>query len=328
MGHPVQILNTGGSQLQSGGSLNATLHWDGDSLLFTTDQNGNLTDLKVGLLGDLLPSGGISVLERDWSGDVVAGHNAAGSLGISIEDPYQQSGGFGNENGIPDNVFQQGPILQPASDGIWDGVSVIQGVRNHDPQTGSWTTPDAYSGNVHDPMSQKSYMWNRNNAIEYSDPSGFDSDPLDRFDPNKNYWLLPSFLLNFFGPEMLGLRGLGIVKSGIPLAGPAAKGALTGAREVGSALTKSADVADIFHYAAGMTITKMLAEKYGTRFVIEGLNGKPATLIQSAGSVQKADGQVAGIFQYIIDSNGNITKESFVEGGTVNGIVQGQAARL
>jgi len=173
MGHPVQILNTGGSQLQSGGSLNATLHWDGDSLLFTTDQNGNLTDLKVGLLGDLLPSGGISVLERDWSGDVVAGHNAAGSLGISIEDPYQQSGGFGNENGIPDNVFQQGPILQPASDGIWDGVSVIQGVRNHDPQTGTWTTPDVYRGRVHDPASQKAYMWNRNNPVSYADPSGF-----------------------------------------------------------------------------------------------------------------------------------------------------------
>src|ERR1700676_5764798 len=93
MGHPIQILSTGGSQLQSGGSLNATLHWDGDSLLFTTDQSGPLTDLKVGLLGDLLPSGGISVLERDWSGDVVTGHNAAGSLGISIEDPYQQNGG-------------------------------------------------------------------------------------------------------------------------------------------------------------------------------------------------------------------------------------------
>src|SRR6202790_5828461 len=112
MGHPVQILNTGGSQLQSGGSLNATLHWDGDSLLFTTDQSGPLTDLKVGLLGDLLPSGGISVLERDWSGDVVTGHNAAGSLGISIEDPNQQKGGFGKEKGIPENVFHKAQTPQ------------------------------------------------------------------------------------------------------------------------------------------------------------------------------------------------------------------------
>jgi hypothetical protein len=66
--------------------------------------------------------------------------------------------------------------MQPASDGIWDGVSVIQGVRNHDPQTGTWTTPDAYPGEIHDPMSQKSYMWNRNNPILYSDPSGFIPD--------------------------------------------------------------------------------------------------------------------------------------------------------
>jgi hypothetical protein len=171
--HPVQILNTGGSQFQAGGSLSATLHWDGDSLLFTTDQNGNLTDVKVGILGDLLPSGGISVLERDWSGDVVTGHSVGGSLGMSIEDPYQQLGGISNDQGTPDSVTQQGPILQPASDGIWDGVSVIQGVRNHDPQTGTWTTPDAYPGEIQDPMSQKSYMWNRNNQFAYSDPSGF-----------------------------------------------------------------------------------------------------------------------------------------------------------
>ena len=38
---------------------------------------------------------------------------------------------------------------------------------------GNWTAPDAYAGNVGDPMSQKAYMWNRNNPLAYSDPSGY-----------------------------------------------------------------------------------------------------------------------------------------------------------
>lgn len=58
-----------------------------------------------------------------------------------------------------------------------DGYAVrgitIQGVRSYDSNTTQWTTPDAYKGDVHDPMSQRSYMWNNNNPISYSDPSGY-----------------------------------------------------------------------------------------------------------------------------------------------------------
>ena len=39
-----------------------------------------------------------------------------------------------------------------------------------------WTTPDAYAGDVHDPMSQKPYMWNGNNPVQYSDPSGYEAN--------------------------------------------------------------------------------------------------------------------------------------------------------
>jgi hypothetical protein len=45
-----------------------------------------------------------------------------------------------------------------------------------------WTTPDAYSGDISDPMSRKSYMWNRNNPVSYADPSGYisqDSVPVE-----------------------------------------------------------------------------------------------------------------------------------------------------
>lgn len=51
-------------------------------------------------------------------------------------------------------------------------------MRSFDGQIGAWTTPDAYSGEVDDPMSQKSYVWNRNNAVAYSDPSGHEATSL------------------------------------------------------------------------------------------------------------------------------------------------------
>jgi len=50
----------------------------------------------------------------------------------------------------------------------------IQGTRSYNNSTGQWTTPDAYEGEIEDPLSQRSYVWNRNNPVKYSDPSGFD----------------------------------------------------------------------------------------------------------------------------------------------------------
>jgi RHS repeat-associated protein len=65
-------------------------------------------------------------------------------------------------------------ILDAArDDGYYDGTVAIQGVRAYDPNMNQWTTPDAYSGDVHDPMSQHPYMWNDNNPVEYEDPTGY-----------------------------------------------------------------------------------------------------------------------------------------------------------
>ena len=50
----------------------------------------------------------------------------------------------------------------------------IQGVRAYDPTTAQWTSPDAYAGTTTDPGSQKPFMWDGNNPIAYSDPSGYD----------------------------------------------------------------------------------------------------------------------------------------------------------
>jgi hypothetical protein len=52
----------------------------------------------------------------------------------------------------------------PRADGYAYGLATIQGVRAFDSAAGIWTTPDAYAGDVDDPGSQKSYMWNGNNC--------------------------------------------------------------------------------------------------------------------------------------------------------------------
>ena len=59
------------------------------------------------------------------------------------------------------------------TDGYYLAGNVVQGARGYDSNTEQWTTPDAYKGDVHDPMSQRSYMWNNNNPVQYSDPSGY-----------------------------------------------------------------------------------------------------------------------------------------------------------
>jgi hypothetical protein len=64
--------------------------------------------------------------------------------------------------------------MQNRLDGYNDGYgNTFQGVRSQDSNAGQWSTPDAYAGDVHDPMSQKPYMYNRNNPLEYEDPNGY-----------------------------------------------------------------------------------------------------------------------------------------------------------
>ncbi|HVA27298.1 MAG TPA: hypothetical protein VNF68_03915, partial [Candidatus Baltobacteraceae bacterium] len=62
----------------------------------------------------------------------------------------------------------------------------LQGVRAYDPNMNQWTTPDAYSGRVNDPMSQHPYMWNDNNPVQYADPSGYDTIDMYARDPRPN----------------------------------------------------------------------------------------------------------------------------------------------
>ena len=67
----------------------------------------------------------------------------------------------------------EGWLQYTHSDGFESPLGRIQGVRAMDPYYGTWKSPDAYAGDVHDPLSQKPYMWNNNNPYVYSDPSGY-----------------------------------------------------------------------------------------------------------------------------------------------------------
>lgn len=143
-----------------------SLHYDGSELLFTTNALGAVDDIKIEGLADIIPGSSPSVvfLDRDYSGEIASSH---GSSGVGAWTPPNPSRSMCNYSGP--NV----PVREPGPDGITDDYNVFQGVRTYDPQLGTWTTPDAYQGDVRDPISQRAYMWNRNNSIAYADPSGY-----------------------------------------------------------------------------------------------------------------------------------------------------------
>ena len=88
-------------------------------------------------------------------------------------------------NGSPPLPYATGGICGKQHDGklTADGWTLDyetwQGVRTFDPAIGQWNTPDAYAGEVHDPSSQKPFMWNRNNPYAYADPSGYTWEFID-----------------------------------------------------------------------------------------------------------------------------------------------------
>jgi hypothetical protein len=96
----------------------------------------------------------------------------------------------------PDGTYRlgsNGVLGMPHGDGFTDGFNTIQGARSYDGESGAWTTPDAYAGEVDDPMSQKNYIWNRNNSMAYSDPSGYDSVKVSYFIAEMPVLYLPPF---------------------------------------------------------------------------------------------------------------------------------------
>jgi YD repeat-containing protein len=179
-GHPILVTDPAQSS-----TMPETLHWDGDLLLFITDATGNVVDFKVGLDGDVTPRDAtmptLTAFARDHAGTIIASTNASGTSGLTPVNPvdgnsfgYNAAPGFrASSTVVPQYVRSDGFALGGSSDG---GTSVqINGVRAYDAQLQSWTTPDAYEGDIRDPASQQRYIWNRGNAIDYSDPTGYNA---------------------------------------------------------------------------------------------------------------------------------------------------------
>ena len=115
------------------------------------------------------------MIGRDGKGQTIACHDSDGTAFAA-----RSYGARFVANGVPciplsgGIVGRGGSLTNDPNRRLIDSWNTIQGVRSYDTQAGVWNTPDAYKGDVHDPMSQKPYMWNGNNPYEYSDPSGFD----------------------------------------------------------------------------------------------------------------------------------------------------------
>jgi YD repeat-containing protein len=203
-GHPILI----GTKDDSG-THNEVLHWDGNRLLFANNgSTGALDDIKIDVQGDILPQDGgykgLTFYDRGPGGVVVGCHNATGASFAGLGDSWNQiffrnqvtvyyspcsQGATGQEptsikwfgspytltaNSQLGSAMGLGGVLgMSRTDGFTDGFDTIQGIRAYDNTAGSWTTPDAYAGDVHDPETQKSYMWNGNNPVNYADPSGY-----------------------------------------------------------------------------------------------------------------------------------------------------------
>lgn len=198
------------STITFGTSKTESLHWSGDQLLFTTDSNGHVDDIKVGALADYVPgapaSSRLTVWDRDLGGSIASAHNGTGSAlwgnqpiesSVCASSPtFENSLGFGSgatqgfamPSGLASAFWSafavpSGLFFSSRSDSVTNGFLTFQGSRVYDPSKNDWMTPDALAGSVSDPASQRAYAYDRNSPFTYSDPSGFKPDLSGNPDP-------------------------------------------------------------------------------------------------------------------------------------------------
>jgi RHS repeat-associated protein len=177
--------------------LVANAHWDGDDILFA---GGAM--LYIGKFAVMTISGDLEVFDRDETGNSQTEHGTSAS-GAPFGTWFDSWSVGGVRSVLTYNPKAQHPVnvlLATGSCGFYetdlpytyypcpqwslpfamkrtDGYSmlggIVQGARTYDPTSGQWITPDAYAGNVENPMSQKPFMWNNNNPVEWSDLSGY-----------------------------------------------------------------------------------------------------------------------------------------------------------
>jgi hypothetical protein len=171
-GHPLVVANSANAAAPY-----MTLHWDGDIILFITDASGTVVDFKAGLDGEIAPrdpnQSALVTYERDVAG-LIVGSSLNGTTSLAPLDAWDGTGpNFGRLN-YAQYVRPDGFEIAGSDGPLIPGIR-INGVRAFDSALGSWTTPDAFEGDIRDPASQQKYMWNRGNPVDYSDPSGYES---------------------------------------------------------------------------------------------------------------------------------------------------------
>lgn len=196
------------------GASGRSAHWDGKSLLFATS-GSTVLQLYIGKFGLMDQSGDLAVSDRDQTGAQADTHgyttrpptwmegnywydgwSAGSARTINVQKGQQQYQYLlqmfpGNcnftETVFPDQYVScptpgssPGPVYPMIrTDGYTMYGGIVQGARTFSPDAGQWLSPDAYAGDVRDPMSQKPFMWNDNNPVEWSDPSGYCATALD-----------------------------------------------------------------------------------------------------------------------------------------------------
>ncbi len=164
--------------------IGSSLHNDRSGILFTTDAAGTLTQVKIETLADIDSSGHMVVLDRDGSGQRMSEHDnvSYGSIGLgsSVNPtiynptiPFVFPGSTNADQCTSGNCTRAANLEYNHSDGFTYAGLTFQGTRAADTSSGQWTTPDAVTGAADDPMSQKAFALDRNNAHEYVDPTGF-----------------------------------------------------------------------------------------------------------------------------------------------------------
>ena len=157
-GHPMLINSTTTYANGVQKVVNHTLHWDGDTLLFTTNGAGQLDDLKVDVRADITPLDllytGLTFWDRGPGGALIAMHNGNGSTtptfgdpNLVVKCPYSGApGGPSSFNWISVLIpyasayVSAGLLSEPRTDGFYDGLNTIQGARTYNDASQSWTT--------------------------------------------------------------------------------------------------------------------------------------------------------------------------------------------
>jgi len=136
--HPVTMAL---SSNRFGVGSSATLHWDGDSLLFADYGSSGGIDLKIGSVADWMSptaNGTFTMIDREFDGGTTSMHNASGYLAWTPSDAYLQhcvvpsppvstTPGFTGSDGST--------ISQPEPGVLYDSVSLIRGTFGYSTMT-------------------------------------------------------------------------------------------------------------------------------------------------------------------------------------------------